>query len=87
MLISKVYYICIKSLLTYKKLKGACMSEPSLETISDYKNIDSEKKRMIMAIIFSTIIMGIVYAIVSNVYGTVDDAIVVEETIKTMPLR
>ncbi|MFT5660667.1 MAG: hypothetical protein ACI9TV_001309 [Sulfurimonas sp.] len=63
------------------------MSEPSLETISDYNNLDSEKKRTIIAIIFSIIIMGVIYAIIANIYGTVDDAIPVEETVKTMPIR
>ena len=63
------------------------MSEPTLEQMSDYKNPDSEKKRMIIVILFSLVIIGIVYAIVVNIYGSVDDALPVEESIKTMPVR
>ena len=63
------------------------MSEPTLEQMSDYKNPDSEKKRMIIVILFSLVIIGIVYAIVVNIYGGVDDALPVEESIKTMPVR
>lgn len=63
------------------------MSEPSLEKISDYENLDTEKKRTLIAIVFAAIIMGIVYTIVASTFGTVDDAIEVKETIKTIPVR
>lgn len=63
------------------------MSEPSLENISDYKTLDAEKKRTLLAIVFAILVMGIIYTIVANIYGTVDDEIQVEEKIKSMPLR
>lgn len=55
--------------------------------MSDYNNIDSEKKRTIIAIIFSVIIMGVIYVIIANIFGRVDNTIPVEETVKTVAIQ
>jgi len=63
------------------------MSEPSLEDISDYNNLDTEKRRVIFAIIFSCLIMGVIYAFASNVYDNKEDTIEVEKTLKIIPMK
>ena len=62
------------------------MSEPTLESISDYNNLEGEKKKVVLAVILAGIIMGIIYTVAYNAYDK-DDAIQVNETIKTIPVR
>jgi len=63
------------------------MSEPRLEDIEDYDTLKGEKKKVIWAIVLASLIMGIVYTIVSKNYNTVDDNIEVKETSQKIPMR
>ena len=63
------------------------MSEPRLEDIEDYDTLKGEKKKVIWAIVLASLIMGIVYTIVSKNYNTVDDKIEVKETSQKIPMR
>lgn len=60
------------------------MSEPSLEEISDYNKVDVEKRRVIIAIILTMLVMGIVYAFAYNKYDNKEDEIQVKEKIKSV---
>ena len=63
------------------------MSEPRLEDIEDYDTLKGEKKKVIWAIVLASLIMGIVYTVVSKNYNTVDDKIEVKETSQKIPMR
>ncbi len=62
------------------------MSEPTLESISDYDTLQGEKKKVVWAVILAGLLMGVIYAIVYT-NDTVDDVIKVEESIKIMPVK
>ena len=62
------------------------MSEPRLEDIGDYDTLKGEKKKVVLAVIFAGLLMGIIYSIAYNTYDK-DDAIDIEERIKVMPVR
>ncbi len=62
------------------------MSEPRLEDISDYNTLKGEKKKVVMAVIFAGLLMGIIYAFAYNAYDT-DDRIEVKDSIKIIPVR
>lgn len=63
------------------------MSEPSLENISDYSTLEGNKKKVVIAVILSGLIIGIIYTIAYNVYDNSEDALVVEEKVKNIPFR
>jgi predicted secreted protein len=63
------------------------MSEPSLESISDYDTLKGQKRKVVRAVILAGIILGIVYVLVDYKYGSVDDSIVIQDSIKDVPLR
>ena len=63
------------------------MSEPRLEDIGDYDTLRGEKKRIVWAVILAGLIIGTIYVVASNVYGTVDDGIKTEDTIKNIPIK
>ena len=63
------------------------MSEPRLEDISDYDTLKGPKKKVVWLVILAGLLMGVIYAVAYNVYDNGDDAIKVEETIKTIPTR
>ena len=62
------------------------MSEPTLESIGDYNALKGEKRKVVMAVIFAGLLMGIIYAVVYGM-NSADDAIDVKESIKTIPYR
>ncbi len=62
------------------------MSEPTLESISDYDTLQGEKKKVVWAVILAGLLMGVIYTIVYT-NDTVDDVIKVEESIKIMPVK
>ena len=63
------------------------MSEPTLEAIGDYNTLSGEKRKIVWAVIIAGLIIGTVYAVAQSYYGTVDDAIVITETIGKVPVR
>ena len=63
------------------------MGEPRLEDIGDYNTLKGEKKKVVLAVIFAGLLMGVIYSIAYSVYDNADDSIKVEETIKKMPVR
>lgn len=64
------------------------MSEPRLENIEDYNTLKGEKKRVVWAVILAGLIIGLVYVVVSAVYGPTEDSIAVEKSIKNkIPLQ
>ena len=62
------------------------MSEPTLESIGDYNTLKGEKRKVVMAVIFAGLLMGVIYAIVYSM-NSADDVIDVKESIKTIPYR
>jgi len=63
------------------------MSEPTLEGIEDYNTLKGEKKKIVWAVIFAGLLMGVVYSFVYNANNDVDDKIQTQETIKTIPVK
>ncbi|RLA73275.1 MAG: hypothetical protein DRG24_00660 [Epsilonproteobacteria bacterium] len=63
------------------------MSEPTLEAIEDYNTLSGEKRKIVWAVIISGMIIGSIYAVAQSYYGTVDDAIVITETVDNIPVR
>ncbi len=55
------------------------MSEPTLESIGDYKELKGEKKRVVWAVIISGLIVGGIYAGAKAMYSDVDDEIKTEK--------
>ena len=62
------------------------MSEPTLENIDDYDTLKGEKKKVVWAVIMAGLFMGVIYTVVYSM-NDVDDALVVQERIKTIPVR
>jgi len=63
------------------------MSEPTLESISDYDTLKGEKRRVVWAVILAGLIIGVVYVVAFNTYSSVDDSIKIEDSIKKVPLK
>jgi len=61
------------------------MSEPTLESISDYDTLSGEKKKVIWIVVIVGLMLGVIYSIVSSSYKNVDDAIQTQQTIKVAP--
>jgi len=62
------------------------MREPNLQEIEDYHELKGEKKKVVWAVVFATLLMGVVYVFAYSYFGPTD-AIEVKETIGKMPLR
>jgi len=62
------------------------MSEPTLENISDYNTLRGEKKKVVFAIVISSIIMSIVYIIATSFYAQ-EEPTSVDKTYKKVPMR
>ena len=62
------------------------MSQPRLEDISDYDTLKGEKKKVVLAVILAGLFMGAVYSLVYSM-DEADDAIIVNDAIKIMPVR
>lgn len=75
----KMYFQTIK--------KDFIMSEPRLENIEDYDTLKGEKRRIVWAVVLAGLIIGVIYVVASNVYGSDDDSIPVEKSIRTIPLQ
>ena len=57
------------------------MSEPRLEDISDYNTLKGEKKKVVLAVIVTGILIGAMYVIAYSIFDNKDDNIKVEKTI------
>jgi hypothetical protein len=63
------------------------MDEPSLEKISDYNTLSAEKRKVVVAVILACLVIGAIYTIAYNVYDKPSDAIEVQESIRTIPVK
>lgn len=63
------------------------MSEPRLEDISDYDTLKGSKKRVVWAVIFAGLFMGLVYVVIYGMYSNESDSIEINDTIKTITLK
>ncbi len=61
------------------------MSEPTLQSISDYNTLSGEKRKTVWAVIIAGLIIGVAYSVAINYYGEADDAIVTGDMIGKMP--
>jgi len=61
--------------------------EPTLENISDYNTLKGEKKRVVYAVIIAGIVLGSIYAVVSNIYATPKGTIHVDDKVKMIPIQ
>ena len=62
-------------------------NEPSLESIEDYDTLKGSKKRTIWTIIVLSLLVGAVYATVSQKYSSVDDKIEIQDPIKNVKIK
>ena len=63
------------------------MSEPTLKEMEDYKKLSGEKRRVVIAVILSGLIVGGIFAIAKSVYGSPDDEVKTGEKIGKIPLK
>ena len=63
------------------------MSEPRLEDISDYNTLKGEKKKVVWIVIFVGLLLGVIYMVAYSFYENKEDAIKVQDPIKTVPMR
>ena len=61
------------------------MSEPRLEDIGDYDTLKGEKKKIVWAVIFAGLLMGVIYVIAYSVYDNEDDRMEVKDAITIVP--
>ncbi|WP_373036752.1 hypothetical protein [Sulfurimonas sp.] len=62
------------------------MNEPNLENIDDYYALQGEKKKVVFAIVISSLIMGVVYAVSMSLY-TPEEPTSIDKTYKKVPMR
>ena len=62
------------------------MSEPTLESIDDYSTLSGVKKKVVVAIIISGLIMGAIYTIASSVFGHVEPTSI-DKTYNKVPMK
>jgi len=62
-------------------------NEPTLSSIEDYDTLKGAKKRVVWAVIISGLIIGAIFVTAKIVYGGVEDAIVVNESIGKVPVK
>ncbi len=63
------------------------MSEPRLEDISDYNTLKGEKKKIVWMVVAVGLLMGVAYMFAYNMLDAKDEAIKVQDPIKTVPMR
>ncbi|MBU1658973.1 hypothetical protein KKG72_07990 [bacterium] len=63
------------------------MNEPRLENIEDYNTLKGEKKRVVWAVILAGLLMGVIYSVAYSLYDNKEDAIPVEKTLRTIPMK
>lgn len=62
------------------------MNEPNLENIDDYYALQGEKKKVVLAVVISGLIMSIVYAVSVSFY-TPEEHTSIDKTYKKVPMR
>lgn len=62
-------------------------NEPTLESIEDYDTLKGSKKRTIWLVVIVSLLVGTLYAVVSQSYSTVDDAIDIQDPIKNVRIK
>ena len=63
------------------------MSEPRLEDIGDYDTLKGEKKKVVYAVIFSVLTIGIVYSLAFSYYDNSDENLAQEKSYKAVPMK
>lgn len=63
------------------------MSEPRLEDIDDYDTLKGEKRRVVIAVILTGLLLGVIYLVVNSVFDNDTDRVVIEKTLKKVPLK
>jgi len=61
------------------------MSEPRLEDMDDYNTLKGEKRKVVLAVIIASLIIGAVYIFVSSSFSVVDDRIETGTILKVSP--
>ena len=62
------------------------MSEPTLEAIEDYDTLKGEKKRVVLAVVFASLVIGVIY-VVAATFFTSDEIISQDKTFQTVPMK
>jgi len=62
-------------------------NEPTLESIEDYDTLKGSKKRTIWLVIVVSLLVGTVYAVVSQKFSDVDDKIEIQDPIKNVRIK
>ena len=62
------------------------MSEPTLESIEDYNELNGSKKKVVWTVIITGLIIGVAYLILYTTDKN-EDAIEVEKTFKSIPMK
>ncbi|MDY0116989.1 MAG: hypothetical protein RBR59_05380 [Sulfurimonadaceae bacterium] len=63
------------------------MSEPRLQDIEDYDTLKGDKKKVVWTVIIVGVLMAVAYAFAYSYFDDTKEAIKVEESIKTIPLK
>jgi len=63
------------------------MSEPRLEDIGDYDTLKGEKKKVVWAVIFTGILLSVIYVFAYSVFDNKEDTIEVETNFKNIPMK
>ena len=62
-------------------------NEPTLESIEDYDTLKGSKKRTVWLVIVVSLLVGALYAVVSQKYSAVDDRIEIQDPIKNVKIK
>lgn len=62
-------------------------NEPTLESIEDYDTLKGDKKRTVWIVIISGLLIGAIFLVAKNYYGSAHDSIPVDDTISKVPLK
>lgn len=59
--------------------KDTVMNEPTLQNIDDYNTLGGEKRRVVLAVILATLIVGAIFTAAKFYFSTVSDEIPTEK--------
>jgi len=62
------------------------MSEPRLEDIGDYDSLKGEKKKVVWTVIFTGLLIGVIYIVAYGIYDNKEDTIVKQESYEKIPM-
>jgi len=62
-------------------------NEPTLESIEDYDTLKGSKKRIVWTVIIVGLLIGVIFLVAKNYYGTVSDSIPISDTIGKVPVK